>query len=59
MNRELIEKSMTYKNSSENFSVSQSVYEVESEKINRDKMIRVSSNSSYLNKINQSASNLA
>lgn len=52
-NREMIDKSLTYKNSSENFSVSQSMPD-DSEKINREAMHRVSSQSSYVNKVNSS-----
>lgn len=53
LNKDLYDKSsLTYKNSSENFSVSQSMPEENSEKINRGDMLkRVSTNSSYVNKI--------
>lgn len=49
------DKSLTHKNSSENFSITQSMQEAESEKIRRD-LINVSHSQTYLHRLNVSKS---
>ena len=55
INRDQFNMSLTNKNSSENFSITQSIHEAESEKFKRD-LIRVSSSSAQLHQLNLSNS---